>query len=76
MPVIKLKSSTISIFKSVEQWPTVLDLLEFSGKKVFYKQVNPVLVPLVHSVAVSAAGADRTTGGFRRERDGKPGKSS
>lgn len=35
MPDINLKSSTISIFKSVEQWPTVLDLLEFSGKKVF-----------------------------------------
>lgn len=54
----------------------MLDLLELSGMKVLCKQVTPVLLPLVHSVAVSAAGADCTTAGFRRERDGKPGKSS
>lgn len=54
----------------------MLDLLEFSGTKVPCKQVKPVLLPLVRSVAVSAAGADCTAGGFRRERDGNPGKSS
>lgn len=51
------------------------DKKTFQSFNLKCKPVSSILVSRIHSVPISAAGADCTTGGFRQERDGKPGRS-